>query len=265
MDLSILTIAGFDTCGGAGIHADIKTIESLGFHPSSVVTAITFQNTCRISGLIAIPPDAVEKQISAILGDLNVVGIKIGMVCNMEIARSVVKSIEKIDVPKVLDPVINASVGFELGSADVYSTVAKACSVITPNVEEAMQFAGMKIDCVEDAIKAARKIADDFGCSVVITGGELGGRDVVYDMQQGDHFIVKGELVKAEVHGTGCVYSSALACYLAKGYSLSDSCELARKFVLSAVKKAKKVGKCLPVVSPYCSSGSSGISIARSR
>lgn len=250
MDRSVLTIAGFDTCGGAGIHADIKTIEALGFHASSVITAITFQNTCRISGLMPVPPDVVERQISAILEDLDVAGIKIGMVCNMEIARVIAENIKKIDIPKILDPVITASVGFELGSREVYEVVARVCSVITPNVEEAMQFAGMKIDGVESAIQAAKKIADRFGCSVVITGGGLGGKDIVYDIQQNDHFIIEGELIKAEVHGTGCVYSSALTCYLAKGYSLSDSCQMAREFVFKAVKKAKTIGKCLPVVSP---------------
>ncbi len=250
MDRSVLTIAGFDTCGGAGIHADIKTINALGFHPSSVITAITFQNTCRISGLMPVPPDVVEKQISAILEDLDVASIKIGMVCNMEIARTISENIKKIDVPKVLDPVITASVGFELGSKEVYEVVARACSVITPNVEEAMQFAGVKIDGVETAIQAAKKIAEKLGCSVVITGGGLGGKDVVYDIQQNEHSIIEGELIKAEVHGTGCVYSSTLACYLAKGYSLDDSCQMAREFVLNAVRKAKTVGECLPVVNP---------------
>jgi hydroxymethylpyrimidine/phosphomethylpyrimidine kinase len=243
---SILTIAGLDTCGGAGLHADIKTIRSLGFHPCSVITAITFQNTCKISGLMPISQDVIEKQLLAVFDDLNIAGIKIGIVCNSEpFAR-----IEGIYVPKVLDPVLKASIGFEFASKDVYGHLAKLCDVLTPNAEEAMVLSGISIKSIEDAKAAAKRIAFKFKCSVVVTGGMLEGKDVIFNAELGRFEIVEGELLDFDVHGTGCVYSSALTCYLAKGLNLADSCAKARDFAEKALRNAKIIGKCMPVVDP---------------
>jgi hydroxymethylpyrimidine/phosphomethylpyrimidine kinase len=247
---SILSIAGLDTCGGAGLHADIKTIKILGFHPASVVTAITFQNTCGISGMMSLHSGVIERQLSAIFEDLRVEGVKIGMVNKLEVAEVIVDKIKGLSIPRVLDPVIRASVGFDLGLKDAYETIARSCDVITPNVEEAMQFSGMKIEDTESARMAAEKIADVFNCSVVITGGKLEGKDVVYDVQHGKHHTIEAELIAAEVHGTGCVYSSALVCYLAKGFKLFIACEKARDFVLQAIKRRKMIGKCMPIADP---------------
>ena len=247
---SILAIAGFDVCGGAGIHADIKTISSIGFHPSSVVTTITFQNTCGVYGIEKIDARNVERQISAILDDLNVVGIKLGLVCDLETAKLVADIIGKLRIPKVLDPVIKASVGFEFSNAEIYRVLAKACDFITPNVNEAELMANEGIEDIEDAKRVAEKLSKEFNCSTIITGGSLHGRDVVFDFEKLKSFTVEAEFSSFEIHGTGCVYSSALTCYLARGNNLEDACRLARLFLLEAVKRAKPIGNCSPVVFP---------------
>jgi hydroxymethylpyrimidine/phosphomethylpyrimidine kinase len=245
---SILAIAGFDTCGGAGIHADIKTIRDLGFHPSSAITVVTFQNTCGIDGIYEIKPKVVEKQILAVLDDLDLAGIKIGLVCSVDVAEVISKLIADLEVPKVVDPVIKATTGFDFAGVEVYSIIAKACDILTPNAYEASLLSGVEVKTLDDAKKSAEIIAERFDCSVVITGGSLGGKDVVFD---GEIHIVEGELIDKEVHGTGCVYSSALTCYLAKGYDLTEACKMARDFVYNAVKNAKAIGRCLEVVDPH--------------
>ncbi|RLI79039.1 bifunctional hydroxymethylpyrimidine kinase/phosphomethylpyrimidine kinase [Archaeoglobales archaeon] len=247
---SILTIAGFDVCGGAGIHADIKTISSIGFHPSSVITTITFQNTCNVYGIEKISADTIDEQISAVLDDLNIIGIKIGLVCDIGAAKLIAERIKSLDIPKVLDPVVKASVGFEFTNMDVYRVLANVCNYITPNASEASLMANQRIEGVEDAKKVAKKLSEEFGCSTIITGGSLDGKDVVYDLEKSETFTVEAEFSSFEIHGTGCVYSTALTCYLAKGSTLDDACRLARLFLLESIKKAKPVGDCNPVVFP---------------
>lgn len=247
---SILTVAGFDVCGGAGIHADIKTISSIGFHPSSVITTITFQNTCNVYGIERVDAETIDKQISAILDDLNIIGIKIGLVCDVKAAEVIVNKIRRLDIPKVLDPVIKASVGYEFSDIEVYRMLASACNYITPNVSEASLMANQKIESIEDAKKVAKRLSEEFDCSTIITGGSLDGKDVVHDLEKSETFTVEAEFSSFEIHGTGCVYSTALTCYLAKGNSLEDACRLARLFLLESVKKAKPIGDCNPVVFP---------------
>ncbi len=243
---SVLAIAGLDPSGGAGILADVKTIRALGFFPSSVVTVITFQNTCRVNGIREIEAECIERQISAVLDDLKLAGIKVGLVCSKRSAKAIAKLIKDLKIPKVVDPVIKATVGFEFSGEDVYSILAEVCDVITPNADEASKLSGILVRDVKSAERPARSIADMFGCSVVITGGSLGGMDIVFD--SGRVFVIEGEIVRSEIHGTGCVYSSAITCYLAKGLSLREACRRAREFVYKAILNSAEVGRCLKVV-----------------
>lgn len=247
---SVLTIAGFDVCGGAGIHADVKTISSIGFHPSSVITTITFQNTCNVFGIKKVDADTIDKQISAIFDDLNIIGIKIGLVCDVEAAKLIADRIKPLNAPKVLDPVIKASVGYAFSDVEVYRILARACNYITPNASEASLMANQKIESIEDAKKVAKRLSEEFDCSTIITGGSLDGKDVVHDSEKSETFTVEAEFSSFEIHGTGCVYSTALTCYLAKGNGLEDACRLARLFLLESVKKAKPIGDCNPVAFP---------------
>jgi len=243
---SILTIAGFDTSGGAGIHADIKTARKLGFHACSAITAITSQNTCKISDIYVVNASVLENQLRAIAEDIRFSAIKIGMVPDDNTARIILKFLENLNVPKVLDPVIRASTGFKIGCVEGYRILMKEIDVLTPNVHEAEEILGISIKDFESAKKAAMKISDRF--SLVITG--FGGRDVVYDADNKEFHIVGRKFGRNEVHGTGCVYSTALTCYLADGMDLYSACRKARRFVMGAAKRSLKIGKCLPVVNP---------------
>ncbi len=240
---SVLTIAGLDPSGGAGILADVRTIRALGFHPSSVVTVITFQNTCEIFGVEEVDADSIRNQISAVLNDLDLAGIKIGLVRSEESARAIADSISDLDVPKVLDPVLKATVGFEFSNVRVYEILAEICDVLTPNAYEASAMSGIEVRDLDSALKACRIIRKKFGCDVVVTGGSLGGKDVIHDGTVVEHGTIRGE-----VHGTGCVYSTALTCYLAKGFELREACRRARDFVHNAVLNSVEVGRCLRVV-----------------
>ena len=247
MASSVLTIAGLDGSGGAGIVADIRTIASLGFHPAAVITALTFQNTLHLEGVFDLAGN-IDRQIEVIKGDLKIAGIKTGMVYSMEAANEVKIGIEDIDAVKVLDPVIEASVGGKLSKLDVYKYILPSFDVVTPNAYEAAVLSGIAVDSVDDAIMAAEKLYNETNVSVVVTGGTLEGVDVIYDGRT--HF-VEAEMGNVTLHGTGCIYSSALTCFLARGEGLIDAARKARLYVIEAAKKAKIVGKGLPVATPY--------------
>lgn len=239
---TILLISALDPSGGAGAVADIKTSRAIGFFPCSVITALTVQNSYKVSSIHVVSPEVIKEQLISLLDDFNFSAVKIGVVPNLEIAKTVYEFIKEIDCPKVLDPVLEASVGGKLGDRSAYELLMRQVSVITPNYTEAKLF-GSKIDPEELALELFQK----YGCSVVITGGELKGRDVVCD--KGRIYSVEAELISNSFHGTGCVYSSALACYLALG-DLEFAVRKARIFVLESVKKGQKFGKGRPYVNP---------------
>lgn len=243
---SILTIAGFDTSGGAGVHADIKTAKKLNFHACSVITAITFQNTCRISDLYVLDESVLEEQLEAVEEDVELSAIKIGLIPEVSTARTIHKFLKNKDMPKVLDPVLKSSTGFKIGDSKGYCILMDEIDVLTPNVSEAQKMSGISIKDFSSAKKAAMEISNGF--SVVITGS--GDADIVYDAERMEFYKIGKRISRKEVHGTGCVYSTALACYLAEGVNLYSACKKARRFVSGTVKRASKIGKCLPVVNP---------------
>lgn len=238
----ILTISALDPSGGAGAVADIKTAKAIGLHSCSIITALTVQNSYEVSSVHPVSPEIIKEQFMALSDDFNISAVKIGVVPNLEIAKAVSDCIKKIDCPKVLDPVLEASVGGKLGEKSAYELLMPQVSVITPNYSEARLF-GSKIDPEELSLELFKK----FGCSVVITGGELKGRDVICD--KGRIYSVEAELIKDSFHGTGCVYSTALACYLAMG-DLEFAVRKARIFVLESVKKGQRLGKGRLFVNP---------------
>ena len=242
MPKTLLTVSGLDPSGGAGLHADVKTAKSLGLHASSVVTALTIQNSCGVKVVHAVEPDILADQLEFLLADIDFSAIKIGMVPNVEIAEILKDFLKDIDAPKVLDPVMYAGAGGKLGNRNAYLTLLPVVNVITPNLSEARIIANMNAD----AETLAKKLAE-YGCDVVITGGELGGKDIVFD--SGRIYRVEAEFSPVTIHGTGCVYSTALACYLTSK-KLEDAVRFARLFVLESVKRAVRVGKCFPFVNP---------------
>jgi len=238
----ILTFSALDPSGGAGANADIKTAKAIGFHPCSIITALTVQNSFRLTSVYPISPEVIKEQFQALFEDFEFSAVKIGVIPNLEVAKAVLECIKELDCPKVLDPVLEASVGGKLGEKTAYEFLMPEVSAITPNYSEAKQF-GSK----EKAEELAFELFEKYGCSVVITGGELKGRDVVCD--RGSLYTVEAELLASSFHGTGCVYSSALACYLAIG-DLEFAVRKARIFVLESVKKGIRIGKGRPFVNP---------------
>ncbi|MFO7968476.1 MAG: hydroxymethylpyrimidine/phosphomethylpyrimidine kinase [Archaeoglobaceae archaeon] len=245
---SILSIAGFDTSCGAGICADVKTASSLSFYACTSITAVTYQNTCGIQGFKSTSKEELQNQLKAVLGDISVDAVKIGMISNEDTADVIKKNLKGLDMPRVLDPVIKSTTGFEIGSAEFYSRVMDNCTVVTPNVYEAGQLTGDGdgIADVKSAKKTAKELSDGF--SVVITG--VNGKDVIFDAISDKLHVIGEELKVEKVHGTGCVYSTSLACYLSTGLNLFNACKKARRLTISAARKAVRIGNCLPVINP---------------
>ncbi|WP_457548676.1 bifunctional hydroxymethylpyrimidine kinase/phosphomethylpyrimidine kinase [Archaeoglobus sp.] len=240
---TVVSFAGIDPSSGAGIYVDLAVIKSLGFHPAGVVTSLTYQNTCGVKG-IANLNNYIEGQADAVFEDLDVVGVKVGLV--LKGCEIIAKYMRKVEV-SVVDPVLVSTTGYDFENVDVYKFLSRHCKVITPNVDEAMALSGCVITDLKSAKECAKEISRTYGCSTVITGGTLKGIDVIFD---GKFYTVESKIYDFEVHGTGCVYSSALACYLAKGLNLYEACKGAREVVLKAVEKSKTVGRCLRVVNP---------------
>jgi hydroxymethylpyrimidine/phosphomethylpyrimidine kinase len=234
---AILLISALDPSGGAGIIADTKTAHSLGFYPCPVLTAITYQNTCRISGIFRLDEEIVNRQISPILEDVSSVKCaKVGACAK----KSYLKEVE---VTVVYDPVIRATVGYPMTELKDVVEVASVSDVITPNAEEAKEicgFLGHKCMSIEEACEM---IYDELGCRVVITGVV----DVAYDGRKTKSF--EGTHTGVDIHGTGCVFSTALACYLT-GNNFFESVKKAKEFVIKASLRALNAGKCRKIVNP---------------
>ncbi len=243
---TILSIAGFDTSCGAGICADVKTAESLSFHACTAITAITYQNTCGISGFEPTNKESLQKQLKAVLDDITVDAVKVGMLPNGDAAEAVARAVKELKVAIVLDPVINSTTGYSIGSVEAYRQVMRECTVVTPNAYEAEQLTGRSVKDVKSAKIAAEEVSDGF--SVAITG--VNGKDIVFDASSQRMHVIGKELKVGEVHGTGCVYSTSLACLLASGVDLYNACKKARRHTISAARRALTIGDCLPVVNP---------------
>lgn len=247
---SILTIAGSDCSGGAGIQADIKTISALGGYAASAITAITVQNTCGVTGIHPVPASYVKAQIEAVMTDINPAAIKIGMINDVEIVSAIASCIKKYN-PKfvVFDPVMVSTSGCKLIEDKAIDAIKNELiplsTIITPNLSEAKVLTGDKIGNAESMIVAGKKILD-YGChSVLIKGGHLEGNDMC------DVLCVKGEdtpyIYKADkitsnnTHGTGCTLSSAIATYLALGHTLQEAIKLAKDYVHKGISSGKDV------------------------
>lgn len=247
---SILTIAGSDCSGGAGIQADIKTISALGGYAASAITAITVQNTCGVTGIHPVPASYVKAQIEAVMTDINPAAIKIGMINDVEIVSAIASCIKKYN-PKfvVFDPVMVSTSGCKLIEDKAIDAIKNELiplsTIITPNLSEAKVLTDDEIGNAESMVVAGKKILD-YGChSVLIKGGHLEGNDMC------DVLCVKGEdtpyIYKADkitsknTHGTGCTLSSAIATYLALGHTLQEAVKLAKDYVHKGISSGKDV------------------------
>ncbi|MEA1893848.1 MAG: bifunctional hydroxymethylpyrimidine kinase/phosphomethylpyrimidine kinase [Euryarchaeota archaeon] len=246
----ILTIAGSDSGGGAGIEADLKTFAALGMHGACAITSVTAQNTRGVERVYDLPKDVIIDQIRAVTSDIRVDYVKIGMLSSDGIVHTVAGEIKNI--PFVLDPVMAAEAGGSLladGALDaLVSELIPFASAVTPNVYEASAITGIRIRSIEDAKRAAAAIAT-LGCrAAVITGGHLDGTDVLCESSNGvleSPRLIRGvgSLIEGGTHGAGCTYSAALASYLTKGLSVSDACIAAKGFVEEAIANSSSIGR----------------------
>ena len=246
----ILIIAGSDSSGGAGIQADIKTVTALGSYAMTAITAITSQNTTGVKSIIPIAPGEISKQIEFTSKDIRPDAIKIGMLHSTTVIKSVLKSLNKINVKKiVLDPVMVAKGGAKLINKSAIKTLkqylVKKAYLITPNIPEAEVLTNMKINTREDMIYAASVILKLGVKNVLLKGGH---RKTTYIedvfLNRKEIKIFKNKKIKTKnTHGTGCTLSSAIATFLSCGKPLKKSCELGIKYVNQAIGSNPNYGK----------------------
>ena len=248
-----LTIAGSDTSSGAGIQADLRTFSALGVYGTSVITALTAQNTRAVMKVDEVKPAVVKAQISAVLSDIKIDAIKVGMVYSKGIVDTVANALKNMKMPVILDPIFRASTGAALLRHDAYSSFVKKliplASVITPNLIEAEKLASMKIRNIDDAKTAAREITELGAEGVIIKGGHMQGRFAVDILYHNKKFVeFKGERIEIRgLHGAGCMFSAALAAEMAIGRNVIDATKVANDFVRRAIMNAQKIGSGLSV------------------
>ena len=246
----VLIIAGSDSSGGAGIQADIKTVTSLGCYAMTSITAVTAQNTMGIKSIIPINPKEISNQIEFTSQDIKANAIKIGMLHSKQVISAVMKSLNKINIKKiVLDPVMVAKGGTKLinnqAINDIKKKLIKKILLITPNIPEAELLTNIKINSVKDMVKAAQLLINIGAKNVLIKGGHLNSKhmyDVFLNKKKLKIFKNKKFITK-NTHGTGCTLSSAIAANLSCGKDLIKSCELGIKYVNDAIKSNLKFGK----------------------
>lgn len=239
----ILTIAGSDSGGGAGIQADLKTISACGCYGMSAITAVTAQNTLGVTAIHPVPVPVIDAQIRAVLDDIGVDGIKIGMLYSKEVVEHVGSVLSRCGCKVIiLDPVMIATSGDALIQGNVMeamkNTLFPAIRLLTPNVPEAENLLGCTIS--SDLADAARQMAKEFCLSVLVKAGHLKGEelvDVLYDNDTGTLTTFANLRVHTEnIHGTGCTLSSAITSFAAMGMALPDAVRRAEEYVNTAIR-----------------------------
>ena len=248
----LLTIAGFDPSGGAGIIADIKTFVSFGCRPAAAITSLTFQNSEGVFGAAHETADSLRAQILPIVEESRIAAMKTGMLPTREIVREVARVTRELDLPApVVDPVVRSSSGYALMEADAIEALMDKllplARVITPNIPEAERLTGLRIEDEEGMHTAAVKLRAMGAPAVLIKGGHLnqgsapGSGRVIDVLDDGGRVTVfRDDWIDAPpVHGTGCMLSAAIAACLGRGTELPDSVQLARQFVSDAIRAAR--------------------------
>ncbi|MGL4852022.1 MAG: bifunctional hydroxymethylpyrimidine kinase/phosphomethylpyrimidine kinase [Phocaeicola sp.] len=248
--IPILSIAGSDSSGGAGIQADLKTIAALGAYGATAITALTAQNTTGVKSIYPIPASFLSAQIEAVMEDIHPVAIKIGMINDTNIIEAIVQAIDKYR-PKyiVFDPVMVATSGHRLVEDSAIQALQNEliprCTLITPNLREAEVLCKRKIESLEEMKAAANYLAKLTNTSVLLKGGHLTGEimyDVLQTVNRKEPYIFTAEHIDSpNTHGTGCTLSSAIATYLGIGESLPSAVEKAKIFVTNGIEAGKKV------------------------
>lgn len=245
--LRILTIAGSDPSGGAGLQADIKTITALGGYAMAVVTSLTVQNTQGVQQVEAVSPKLVVDQIDAVLDDIGVDAVKVGLLPDGAVAEAVLRILQNLDVPIVLDPVGVSGTGHSLqqdSGAAALINAGFAGAIITPNLTEAASLSGLEVKDEGGMTAAGLKLLELGAAAVLVTGGHLAGDEVV-DLRLsagGVRRFADARIQTSAGHGTGCTLSSAMAVGLAQGQGLDEAITSARAYVRHGLETAPGFG-----------------------
>lgn len=243
---SVLTIAGFDGSGGAGIQADTKTISAHGCYATNVLTALPIQNTQGVKNIYEIPTEAIREQIQSILEDIYPDAIKIGMVHSVELVNIISEELKDYKNPIVYDPVMVATSGHRLIKEETIAACVEKlfplATLITPNLDEASVLVNHKIDSTELMLSYGETIMN-LGCqNLLLKGGHLEQEEIVsylFQKNQSVQTYTSQKIVTKNTHGSGCSLSSTIASNLALGFSLSESVELAQKYIEQAILGSK--------------------------
>jgi len=245
----VLTIAGSDCSGGAGIQADLKTMTALSCYGMSVITALTAQNTMGVFDVCDIPAAFVAKQIDCVFTDIRPDAVKIGMVSSKVIISAIAEKMNQYRPSYlIVDPVMVASSGGKL-LADEAQQILKnellpQADLITPNIPEAEELSGIKIINKDDMLHAAELLVGQYGGAVLLKGGHLPDScdDLLYQDGQSQWLLGRRTNTK-NTHGTGCTLSSAIACFLAQGEPMFDACAKAKEYTRGAIEHNPQLGK----------------------
>lgn len=245
-----LTIAGSDSGGGAGIQADLKTFHQLGVYGTSVITAITAQNTLGVSRWTAVPAEMVRAQLDAVATDLRPRALKTGMLADAAIVGAVAAGVREHDLSAyVLDPVMVATSGDVLIEHDAVAAIREhllpLCAVVTPNAHEAALLAGLTVETESDLAKAAEALVRELGAgAALVKGGHIDTGDETVDVLYDGSAVAfrYKRIATTSTHGTGCTLSAAIAAELAKGMDLRTACSRAVEFVHRAIEAAPGLG-----------------------
>ena len=245
----VLTIAGSDSGGGAGIQADLKTFAALGCYGMTAITALTAQNTQGVQAIHAVPPEFLKAQLASVLGDIGVDAVKIGMLHTPEVVRTVAWAIDHYKLQRVvLDPVMVATSGDRLIAEETVDVLVRElfprASVVTPNLDEAALLIGRPIEGAQALEDAGRSLLALGARAALVKGGHLSGDEVVDLLVQPDApslRLASQRIPSRNVHGTGCTLSSAIAAHLAQGLPLTEAVQRARAYILRAIAEGAQV------------------------
>jgi hydroxymethylpyrimidine/phosphomethylpyrimidine kinase len=254
----VLSIAGSDSGGGAGLQADLKTFSALGVYGMTAITAVTVQNTMGVSGYEALSARTVGEQIRAVATDIGVDAAKTGMLASAEIVEAVADAVAETRIPNlVVDPVFVSKHGHALLAEDAVEAlrtrIVPLATLVTPNLPEAAGLAGFAVDSRDRMHEAAEAIRSMGAQAVFVKGGHLEDAERADDLfvdGGGARWVQSERIATPHTHGTGCVLSSAIAAHLARGFGLAEAVELGKAFVTQAIRHALAIGRGIGPVDP---------------
>jgi len=245
---TVLSIAGTDPTGGAGVQADLKTFQELKSYGMSIITSVVAQNTLGVQAVHHLPIDMIKEQLHSVFSDLPVHALKTGMIANVEMMEVIKKVIQNKGIPFVIDPVMVATSGDVLIDEKARNYLIKELfplsMIVTPNIPEAEFITGKDIVTVEDMKEAAKQIVDESGTkSALVKGGHLteDAIDILYDGERYYNFTEKRIHTK-NTHGTGCTLSAAITAYISKGCPLEEAVRKGKIFITKAIRNSFNIG-----------------------